>query len=162
LDGDGDLDVGTNGTDSVGKWVGRIGAQGYATLSNGTDEGFSLRDVSQPVGQEEQGFTPNGSPAPDAHILNTSTSEFRVGTLRFTVTGSGGVTNVNFIRRPFDDPGANLWFEDGSATGKFPGAAGGGTMLNGADVVIQIPEPASIGLLGIAGLGLLARRKKNA
>jgi MYXO-CTERM domain-containing protein len=66
---------------------------------------------------------------------------------------------INFVPRPTTDAGSALWFEDGIPTGKTPGT---GASSIGAPVIMTPAEPAAVGLLGVASLGLLARRKKNA
>jgi hypothetical protein len=94
------------------------------------------------------------NPAASGTPLNGDTSEIQIATLTFTVTGGSGSAVVNFIPRS-NSTGAN-WNEDGVATFKNPTTSTFGTT---AGVTVVAPEPASIGLLGIAGLGLLARRR---
>jgi len=97
-----------------------------------------------------------------------------VGTLKFVVT-STGTTTVNFFKREASSGGA-LWAEDSvpvtdsdgntTFTGTHsydPQNPTQWTVANG--VVLNLgggatPEPASLGLLGMAGLGLLSRRRK--
>jgi len=57
------------------------------------------------------------------------------------------------------EKGLEMWFEDGIATGKTPGT---GAYTVGTPVTIITPEPATaLVTLGIAGLGLLARRRRD-
>ena len=142
FDTDGDLDIGAIGTDPTNMFVARAPATTFAALQNGNAKTYLSGGV----------FTANS----DETIIDPTTSELRIGTLRFVVTGAGGTANVNFVPRPTTDAGSALWFEDGVATGKTPGA---GSYLLGAPVNVAIPEPATLGLLGIASLGLLARRR---
>jgi len=142
-DSDGDLDVGANGTDSAPMWVGRTAAVATAMLQNGTTKGFFSGGS----------FTAQ----PEDTIIDPTTQELRVGTLRFIVTNQGLQSLVNFVPRPTTDAGSALWFEDGAATGKTPGSS---PYSIGAPVTVTpVPEPVAIGMLGIAGLGLLARRR---
>jgi MYXO-CTERM domain-containing protein len=67
---------------------------------------------------------------------------------------------LNFLPRPLNEPGAGLWWEDGVATGHFPGQ---GMLSAGAPVIIGVPEPSSsaAGAVGAAGLALFARRRRR-
>jgi len=141
-DSDGDLDIGAAGTDPTNMFVARAGATTFAALQNGNTKSYLSGGV----------FNLNT----DETIIDPTTSELRIGTLRFVVTGASGSSNVNFVQRPTTDAGSALWFEDGVATGKSPGT---GAYLVGAPVNVAVPEPATLGLLGIASLGLLARRR---
>jgi hypothetical protein len=144
-DSDGDLDLGGNGTDPTPMWVDRSSATTFAALLDGTQKGFFS---SPAVGNNTEDT-----------IIDPTTSELRIGTIRFIVTDGGPQALVNFVPRPTTDAGAALWFEDGAATGKTPGTA---PYSIGAPVqVVPVPEPATIGMLGIAGLGLLARRRNQ-
>src|SRR5262249_43289472 len=135
--------------DQTNLWAGRSGFPATAALDNGTTKGYFTAFA---------GFVPQ----PDESIIDPTTMEVHIGTIRFIVTGGsfGSTANVNFIVRPTGDGGAALWFEDGSSTGSTPGNS---SFSLGAPVDIHlgpIPEPSSIGLLGIASLGLLARRRR--
>jgi hypothetical protein len=99
--------------------------------------------------------SPPGATPPT--VLNSNSAEIQLATLTFTVTGGSGSAAVNFIPRS-NSTGAD-WNEDGVATFQNPTVA---SFTAGSPVSVTagiIPEPASIGLLGIAGLGLLARRR---
>jgi hypothetical protein len=83
----------------------------FPTLFDGTANGWSLA-----------GFSDNWGLNAEDMILDPSTGVMRLGTIRFTVvSGPPGFTAVNFVPRPSSQPGSALWWEDGVATGKFPG-----------------------------------------
>lgn len=89
--------------------------------------------------------------------------EIEIGSADFLIGADGVSTLLNFSRKASAGnanlPTAALWQENG--TNKNPG-----TSLFGSGTPVQInaeggvvPEPASLAVLGIAGLGLLARRR---
>jgi hypothetical protein len=112
---------------------------------------FSTPAVGWSAGPD--GGALSGNNAND-QILNAQSQQLQIGTIRFVVTGAGAASDINFVKRIGGDPGL-LWFEDGVQTG-FLGQTG---FSIGAPVNVVVPEPASLGLLGVAGLGLLARRR---
>jgi len=82
-----------------------------------------------------------------------------IGTLVLTLNGAFGAgdTLTHFTPRPAIASAG--WSENG--VGVSTNASN--LFLSGPDVVLHsvlIPEPASIGLIGLAGLGMLARRRK--
>jgi len=85
-----------------------------------------------------------------------------VGTVTMSLTGGtlSGNTLVNFQVKPGNPLGTAQWIENGVST-----IANGTTAIfqAGPDVVLHttiVPEPTTIGLIGLAGLGMLARRRK--
>jgi autotransporter-associated beta strand protein len=133
-DNDGDLDIGNGGTDLSGMWSVRAQGQVFATRFNGTSDGWSMDVGPSPFAIDS-----------DDKIIDATTSELRVGTLRFVTIGLGGDGNptwaqVNFVPRPVNEPGSALWWEDGAATGKYPGFPGS-TYLLGTPVVINVVPP---------------------
>jgi len=146
LDADGDLDVGTNVTS------GALSPQPW--------------------------FRAQTSGVTQAGTLNVSGNlEFLIGTTTFTVTdASGGISNINFQPRirtdggptgprlqKFTVDGVQYSVNDagvGSATVATTSTATTGALAVGSPVsVVPAPEPASIGLLGVAAAALLRRRK---
>jgi hypothetical protein len=99
---------------------------------------------------------------PGTTVIDANTSEIRIGTFTFTVTGGGPETLINFVRRT-DAVGGNLagaasWFEDGA-----PKSPTSSTYAVGSPVQAIIPEPGSTTAAAIAlGLALFGRRRRCA
>jgi len=169
-DSDGDLDIGTNGTDPTNMWIIRSGSPTYATTFDSEPDQSTDTDNPQTAGGvqgkgwatiDDKGSSTGSGVNSEDTIISADNSELRVGLVKFIVTNLGnGAASFNFVRRPVDDSGAFLWYEDGAITGKFPGA-GGGTLSTTGVSIVTAPEPTAIGLLGIASLGLLARRRNQ-
>jgi len=157
-DSDGDLDIGVaggGGTDPSPLFAARAASQLQAAIDDQTGGGGNV--TTGYVTNTGAGYlTITGS-----SLINASTNEVRVGQLKFIVDGGTGTALINFLVRQLGDPaGAALWFEDGSATGTNPAI---GSFSVAAPVAISVaPEPATVSLLGIAALGLMARRRKQA
>jgi hypothetical protein len=98
----------------------------------------------------------DGTPVAGA---NPAAEEWLVGTVNFTVTMAQGPTTIEFVRRVFpngaNDPATSHWNEDGG------GLRTGTSPYSSNPLFINIPEPSSVALAGLASLGLLARRKRS-
>jgi hypothetical protein len=136
------------GTDPTNLFVIRANATTFAALQNGTIKSWDSAGT----------FGPNT----DDTIINANASELRFGTIRFIVGANpNSAVSINFVPRATTDAGSALWFEDGIVTGKTPGT---GSYTVGAPVIAVIPEPgvlATAAPVGIAALGLLARRRNR-
>jgi len=156
-DSDGDLDIGNGATtDPTTLWVARAAGPSQSTIFNGSTA------VTKGWSQGPDGSAQAGANANDS-VIDPTTQEIQVGSIRFITTGQLGAgaatARVNLVQRPGTDGGVALWFEDGVATNKTPGTSP--FTVNPTGVLVVAPEPASLGLLGIASLGLLARRRKQ-
>jgi hypothetical protein len=142
LDSDGDLDVGTPMT-----------AQNVTQF-------FVARSVGE--------FAP---PTP----VTSGSAEVLIGLATFTVAANPGGTStlVNFVNRVQNNGSpeteAAVWWQDGGfdgdgnvqAVNPFNPAVAGAFYGAGAPVQIGlVPEPAGLALVGVAALGLLARRPR--
>jgi hypothetical protein len=91
--------------------------------------------------------------------VSSAAEEFRVMALTFTAMENGPPTSVEFLRRLNPNGTNNLaygvWKEDGGVRNAT------NTPITTSGVQIGIPEPAGVTLSGLAGLGLLARRREN-
>jgi len=156
LDGDGDLDLGSNTpSDPAGFWAIRS-----ANLAGPHSTDAAGNSVFNPS------FPPTSIPGGTEYTV--------VNNLRFVVTAGGTATPLNFRNRVSNTGG--LWVEnanevttdngDGTtATGYSGGTTFTDTsnILSGAPVSIQggtVPEPVGLGLASLAGLGMLARRRR--
>jgi len=89
-----------------------------------------------------------------------------LGTMTLTVAAGGvtdtGNTLLNFRRKVGAANSIGSWTENGASHAPNP-TNPDLNLKSGTDVVLSpvaVPEPTSIGLIGLAGLGMLARRRK--
>jgi hypothetical protein len=109
-------------------------------------------------------FARGNSPIALDVVVDANTAKVQIGQLTFTVTALGaGVTDVNFIPRT-DATGGNLaaaalWSQDSEFISYNPTT---GTFAAGAPIhITAVPEPATLGLLSLTSVGLLARPRRR-
>jgi len=97
----------------------------------------------------------------------SDTSTFLLGTIDFTVTaapGAGSTTTLSWLPRAGGATTAGgIWTQDGQVANNTTGtlAGHGGSYTGGSAVsIVAAPEPGSLALLGLGGLGLLLRRRR--
>jgi hypothetical protein len=162
FDSDGDLDLGTSDNNPNQYWIARTGNAMATTVSKRNAAPQTRIGLSFPSSSPNNFFVqfePYNSSVPDTHYIDATSAEMLVGELTWYCTAmNGSDVSFNFIPRPDMNAATALWFEDGAATGKSPGA---GTLTVGAPVGLFIPEPTSAAVAGVVSLGLLARRKRE-
>jgi len=99
-------------------------------------------------------------------VLNANTREWQIGTLDFQVKPDAtGSSTIDFLVRKNPNGTNNLqygtWAEDTSTNPPGNKNPTLGTVTS-SPALVSVPEPTGLALAGIAGLGLLARRRKNA
>jgi len=118
----------------------------------GLDLGFKAGDASTNYVESRA-----GSVVPSTgNAISTSggSSTFLIGTVDWTATSASASTVAHWVPRASIN---TVWNEDGSATNS-NGTANytGGT----GSTITAAPEPGSLALLGLGGLGLLLRRRR--
>jgi hypothetical protein len=160
LDGDTDLDLGSNNDADAANFVAYRSSILEGPHSNHFDANNDTY-VSDFVG-----IQPTTTGASTKYALSAE--------IDFTVTNGNGSTNLNWRLRNAST--AATWFEDadettsvgqdtnGSTAFTYSGGTAGSQQLVAPPVILQgtggtVPEPASLGLIGLVGLGALARRR---
>jgi len=162
LDGDGDNDIGNTDANAASPtgWV-----LYRANTSTGEEGPGSTDDAGATI--YSAGHAPTAIP---------NGFEYYLGEVDFLVTNASQPNStVNWQFRPLQ--GNATWFENaqrivnddgkGTITTKFQGGSTGSVFSVGPGVTLVgtgggvVPEPASLGLAGLAGLSLLARRGKK-
>jgi len=158
---------------STGGLLGNLGGSFVTAPFNGSGSQNGSAVDADSDGDLDIGTTPVGGTAatfwiPRSPVIDTggtpvagsdpAAKEWVVGGATFTVTGNTGETFIDFLNRKNPNNTANVaygtWNED--TVGKNPVS---GTISDSA-LRVSVPEPTGLALAGIAGLGLLARRRK--
>jgi len=173
---------GTNGTNDeslssnhgslssgVGTLLGNLAGGRSAPFTGSSSQNGSVQDIDGDgdldIGSTGSSVTGKFVARSDAPTVlpptDANSGEVQIGQFTFTYTGGAGETFANFITRK-NQTGGNLfsaatWFQDGISS-----APTTDVYDIGAPVHLVIPEPTSAALMGLASLGLLARRRNNA
>jgi len=145
-----------------GTTVGNLAATVAAPFQNLSFSGGTIQDLDGD-GDLDVGNNSSSSGADYWSARATDTTngvagqEALLGTMTFTVTTAGTETSVNFRKKAGAASGIGQWVENGVTI-----LSNANNVLVGAPVLVGgiVPEPTSIGLIGLAGLGMLARRRK--
>jgi len=155
LDGDGDADLGSNNDAAADNFI--------AYRSNNLEGPKS----NSPQGASDFDVAPTTTGNSTKYVLS--------GQVDWVVTGAGLPTALNWRIRAGQSA---VWFEDATETATdispdqdgtafqytYSGGTTGTVQLVGTPVLVStggsVPEPTMLGAVGLAGLGMLARRRK--
>jgi hypothetical protein len=122
----------------------------------GLDLGFKIgtdSDTTRYVAARDGGMDPSTSAASQSG----GSSTFLLGTVSWTATSSSGSTVAHWVIRPSSL--GTVWNEDGG-TNKTGVSGAYSADPTGATISVT-PEPGSLALAGVAGVGLLLRRRRK-
>jgi len=153
-DGNPDLEIGgSDPNNDASGWI----------VSSGGAGGFIYAPADPDSGTPEKG------------VAGSGITSFLLGQIQWTYGGTGsGQTSIQFDPRVITGgaQGQNQvlqWYSDAVqnngvfvATTASPADAGTKFVLGAPVVINAVPEPASLGLLGLGAVGLLARRRRTA
>jgi hypothetical protein len=154
LDLDGDLDLGSNADAASDNFI-----------------AYRAGDLKGPKSNNAAGQSDFTDPSTAPTTTGASTKYVLSAQVDWVVTGSGTPASLNWKLRSGQSA---VWFEDATETATdvngdgsviqytYSGGTTGTVQLVGAPVIVTtgIPEPTMLGAVGLAGLGMLARRRK--
>ena len=158
------------GLRSVGGVKGNITGGVVAPFNGASSTNGSVQDIDSDGDLDlgSTGSTSTGKLFGRANALvpvdptaDPNTGEIQIAQATFTFTGGGIGTDITYLVRTNATGGPNtsaaLWIEDSSTANSNPS---GSVFAAGQPVhIFPDPEPSSLGLLSIASIGLLTRRR---